>query len=63
MDEQEFREDVLQRLAALEAAVHNHIPGQIKRVEETVHALDNKVWGVIVGLALSLFGMVFQILR
>ncbi len=50
MTTQETR-DIIQRLARLEEAVTNHIPGRIAQVESAIHALDSRIWGLVVGVS------------
>ena len=56
MDEQ-FKREVVERLARLEESVNNHIPGAIKRVEASVKAIDLKVWGILIALSGALLSI------
>jgi len=47
MDE-EFKLEVVQRLASLEGAVNNHIPGQLSDLRSRLRAVDSRLWAVLV---------------
>lgn len=43
-----MEQEILQRLARLEEAVNNHIPGQLRHLTDQVRSLDLRLWGLLV---------------
>lgn len=51
--EEEILRDIVQRLARLEEAVENHIPGRLAHLESALHAVDARLWAVLAGVILT----------